>query len=71
MDRLVVAGGGIGGVAAALALARKNIPTIVLEQAAELGRSAQAFGSRRTRFTASIDWELAIALARRRFMSTG
>ena len=37
MDRLVVAGGGIGGVAAALALARKNISTIVLEQAPELG----------------------------------
>ncbi|MFZ2106351.1 MAG: FAD-dependent monooxygenase [Roseiarcus sp.] len=37
MDRLIVAGGGIGGVAAALALARKNISTIVLEQAPELG----------------------------------
>jgi salicylate hydroxylase len=37
MDRLLVAGGGIGGVAAALALARKNISTIVLEQAPELG----------------------------------
>ena len=37
MDRLVVAGGDIGGVTAALALARKNIPTIVREQAPELG----------------------------------
>ena len=37
MDRLLVAGGGIGGVAVALALARKNISTIVLEQAPELG----------------------------------
>jgi 3-hydroxybenzoate 6-monooxygenase len=34
MDRLVI--GGIGGVAAALALARNRIPTIVLEQASEL-----------------------------------
>src|SRR5271154_624658 len=37
MDRLLVAGGGIGGVAIALALDRKNISTIVLEQAPELG----------------------------------
>ena len=37
MDRVIVAGGGIGGVAVALALARKSIPTLVLEQAPELG----------------------------------
>jgi salicylate hydroxylase len=38
MDKkIIVAGGGIGGVAVALALARKNIPTVVLEQAPELG----------------------------------
>ena len=37
MEKFIIAGGGIGGVAAALALASKNISTIVLEQAPELG----------------------------------
>lgn len=37
MNPIVVAGGGIGGIAAALGLARKGIRTIVLEQAPELG----------------------------------
>jgi len=37
MDQLLIAGGGIGGVAAALALARKKIPSLVLEQAPALG----------------------------------
>lgn len=37
MERFVIAGGGIGGIATALALARKSIPSIVLEQAPELG----------------------------------
>jgi 3-hydroxybenzoate 6-monooxygenase len=37
MQPIVVAGGGIGGVTAALALARMKISTIVLEQAPELG----------------------------------
>jgi salicylate hydroxylase len=36
-DRLLIAGGGIGGLAAALALAQKNIPSLVLEKAAQLG----------------------------------
>lgn len=34
---LVVAGGGIGGLATALAVARQGVPVLVLEQAAELG----------------------------------
>src|SRR5918996_3036112 len=34
---VIVAGGGIGGLAAALALARKGFRSIVLEQAAEFG----------------------------------
>ena len=33
----LIAGGGIGGLAAALALAQKNIPSLVLEKAAQLG----------------------------------
>lgn len=37
MQPIIVAGGGIGGVAVALGLARKGVRTIVLEQAAELG----------------------------------
>src|SRR3954470_10695902 len=34
---ILIAGGGIGGLAAALALAQKNIPSRVLEKAAQLG----------------------------------
>jgi 2-polyprenyl-6-methoxyphenol hydroxylase-like FAD-dependent oxidoreductase len=33
--RVAIAGGGIGGLAAALALARQGLPTVVLEQASE------------------------------------
>ena len=36
-DRVLIAGGGIGGLAAALALAQKNIPSLVLEKASRLG----------------------------------
>jgi len=36
-DRVLIAGGGIGGLAAALALAQKGIGSLVLEKAAQLG----------------------------------
>lgn len=36
-DRIVIAGGGIGGLATAIGLAQKGIRSIVLEKAAELG----------------------------------
>ena len=36
-DAIIIAGGGIGGLAAALGLARKGYRALVLEQAAELG----------------------------------
>ncbi|WP_442581118.1 3-hydroxybenzoate 6-monooxygenase [Mesorhizobium sp. ASY16-5R] len=37
MRPIIIAGGGIGGLAAAVGLARKGVRSIVLEQAAELG----------------------------------
>ncbi len=37
MDRIVIAGGGIGGLATAIGLAQQGIRSIVLEKAAELG----------------------------------
>lgn len=36
-DRIIVAGGGIGGLAAAIGLAQKGLRVLVLEKAAELG----------------------------------
>ena len=36
-DRILIAGGGIGGLAAALALAQKGIASLVLEKASQLG----------------------------------
>ncbi len=36
-DRILVAGGGIGGLATALALAQRDIPSLVLEKASRLG----------------------------------
>jgi salicylate hydroxylase len=36
-DKILIAGGGIGGLAAALALAQKNIASLVLEKAHQLG----------------------------------
>ncbi len=37
LDRILIAGGGIGGLAAAMALAQKNIPSLVLEKSRRLG----------------------------------
>ncbi|WP_281016614.1 MULTISPECIES: 3-hydroxybenzoate 6-monooxygenase [unclassified Minwuia] len=37
MDRIVIAGGGIGGLATAIGLAQQGVRSIVLEKAAELG----------------------------------
>jgi 3-hydroxybenzoate 6-monooxygenase len=34
---IIIAGGGIGGLAAAVGLAQKGVPTIVLEKAPALG----------------------------------
>jgi salicylate hydroxylase len=36
-DKVLIAGGGIGGLAAALALAQKGIGSLVLEKAGQLG----------------------------------
>ena len=36
-DRILIAGGGIGGLAAALALAQQGIPTLVLERSSRFG----------------------------------
>ena len=36
-DKILIAGGGIGGLATALALAQKGIPSLVLEKASQLG----------------------------------
>ena len=36
-DRVLIAGGGIGGLATALALAQKGIASLVLEKASQLG----------------------------------
>ena len=34
-DKILIAGGGIGGLATALALAQKGIPSLVLEKASK------------------------------------
>ena len=39
-EPVIIAGGGIGGLAAALALARKGFKSVVLEQAPQLAESA-------------------------------
>ena len=39
MSPVAIAGGGIGGLACALALARRGFPSLVLEQAPEFGEA--------------------------------
>ncbi|MES2840099.1 MAG: FAD-dependent monooxygenase [Pseudomonadota bacterium] len=61
-QQVIVAGGGIGGLACALALARSGVPTVLLEQAAvfgEVGAGLQ-LGPNATRVLA--DWGLTDAL---------
>ncbi|WP_332750276.1 FAD-dependent monooxygenase [Hydrogenophaga sp.] len=61
-QQVIVAGGGIGGMACALALARSGVPTVLLEQAAvfgEVGAGLQ-LGPNATRVLA--DWGLTDAL---------
>ncbi len=51
--RALVVGGGIGGLAAAIALRRVGLEVTVFEQAPEFGGSATALGCRRTRCSRS------------------
>lgn len=61
-QQVIVAGGGIGGLACALALARSGVPTVLLEQAAAFGEvgAGLQLGPNATRVLA--DWGLADAL---------
>jgi 3-hydroxybenzoate 6-monooxygenase len=52
----VIAGGGIGGLAAALVLARQGLTVQVLEQATRSARSALASNSGPTCFGCSSIW---------------
>lgn len=60
--QVIVAGGGIGGMAAALALARRGVPTVLLEQASAFGEvgAGLQLGPNATRVLA--DWGLGDAL---------
>ncbi len=61
-QQVIVAGGGIGGMACALALARRGVPSVLLEQAAAFGEvgAGLQLGPNATRVLA--DWGLADAL---------
>lgn len=61
-QQVIVAGGGIGGLASALALARQGVPTVLLEQAAAFGEvgAGLQLGPNATRVLA--DWGLSDAL---------
>ncbi|QHE75778.1 FAD-dependent monooxygenase [Hydrogenophaga sp. PBL-H3] len=61
-QQVIVAGGGIGGLACALALARSGVPSVLLEQAAAFGEvgAGLQLGPNATRVLA--DWELDDAL---------
>ncbi len=61
-QQVIVAGGGIGGLACALALARQGVPTVLLEQAAAFGEvgAGLQLGPNATRVLA--DWGLSNAL---------
>jgi salicylate hydroxylase len=61
-QQVIVAGGGIGGLACALALARQGIPSVLLEQAAAFGEvgAGLQLGPNATRVLA--DWGLSDAL---------
>ncbi|AOF85071.1 FAD binding domain protein [Hydrogenophaga sp. RAC07] len=61
-QQVIVAGGGIGGLGCALALARQGVPTVLLEQAAAFGEvgAGLQLGPNATRVLA--DWGLSDAL---------
>jgi salicylate hydroxylase len=61
-QQVIVAGGGIGGMACALALARQGVPTVLLEQAVAFGEvgAGLQLGPNATRLLA--DWGLSDAL---------
>ncbi len=61
-QQVIVAGGGIGGLASALALGRQGVPTVLLEQAAAFGEvgAGLQLGPNATRVLA--DWGLGDAL---------
>jgi 2-polyprenyl-6-methoxyphenol hydroxylase-like FAD-dependent oxidoreductase len=54
---VIIVGGGIGGLAAALALARNGIASQIIEQATEFRKSAPASSSGRTCSGCSRCWD--------------
>ncbi len=67
--RLIVAGGGIGGLAAALAAARQNIEVLLLEQAEQIGEIGAGIQLGANAFNA-LDWLGAGQAARNRTVFT-